>query len=527
VSRGAGLFAGAALIGTAVLVSAAGLSAQTGGGLPLTLAQALEIAEAKSESVALARVAFTRNDGDFVRAKSGRKPQLSASATYERLITNQFQGVFDSLAPGGGTGGGTDGGSGGDGQDFSNFPLGRANTWRATLSFSQNLYSGGRLGLQDQLVGVGRRTAEHTLTSAQAQTRFDLVQAYYDAALASRLVTIAEATHDQADATLRQVQAGYDAGAQPEFEVLRARVNRDNQQPLVIRQRVNREVAALRLKQLLDLPPDGDLQLAAALEDTTLPPPAPFVEAVSAVEASLPRAATAAFTLQSNVSLPERNAVAEAQTAVRLREVTLQSVRAERKPTLTLTSDYSRLSFPSIFLPSFERSNWAVGANMSVPILTGGRQRGDEMVARADIEQARVQLQQVQELAALDTRSTWAELVAARAAWEATSGTVQQATRAYEIAQVRYAAGLSTQLELSDARLLSQQAEVNRAQAARDLQVARARVALLPGLPLSGGGAGAATGTGVGPAQPQAPPQAAPQQGGQLAQAAPGQAGAR
>ena len=87
------------------------------------------------------------------------------------------------------------------------------------------------------------------------------------------------------------------------------------------------------------------------------------------------------------------------------------------------------------------------------------------------------------------TRSAWAELIAARAAWEATAGTVQQATRAYEIADVRYRAGVSTQLELSDSRLLLQQADANRALAARDLQVARARVALLPELPLGGGGA--------------------------------------
>ena len=59
--------------------------------------------------------------------------------------------------------------------------------------------------------------------------------------------------------------------------------------------------------------------------------------------------------------------------------------------------------------------------------------------------------------ASLDTRSAWAELLAARAAWEATAGTVQQATRAFEIADVRYRAGVSTQLELSDSRLLLQQ----------------------------------------------------------------------
>ena len=121
-------------------------------------------------------------------------------------------------------------------------------------------------------------------------------------------------------------------------------------------------------------------------------------------------------------------------------------------------------------------------------------------------------------------------LIASRVAWEATAGTVQQAQRAYQIANVRFTNGVSTQLELSDARLSLQQAEANRTVAARDLQVARARVALLPNLPVS-----APSGFAVSPAnvtQPQSPsvpvsPQ--PQTGGQIrnasAQGAQGQVG--
>jgi outer membrane protein TolC len=472
---------------------------------PLTLATALEIAAARSESVALAQTALARNEGEFVRAKSGRRPQLSGSASYERSIFNEFQGVFDDID----FGGDGDDGSGGIG----NLPLGRLNTWRATLSFSQNLYSGGRLAAQDAIVTVGRRGAGQALVGARAQALFDVTQAYFDAALSGRLVAIAEATLDQAGATLRQVQAGFDAGTQPEFEVLRARVNRDNQLPVVIRQRVSRDVALLRLKQLLDLPPDAELELVGELDDERLAPPSPFAETVSAIERNLLAGTPGSFTLQANMTLPDRNAVAEAQTAVQAREASFAAVRAERRPNLNLTSNYSRIAFPSGPLPSFERSNWAITASVTMPFLTGGRQRGDEMVARANIEQARIQLQQVEELAALDTRSAWAELVAARAAWEATSGTVQQAARAHEIAQVRYQAGLSTQLELSDARLLSQQSEANRARAARDLQVARARAALLPNLPLTTPGGGAGAGTPVPTPAPQPPAQPAqPQQ---------------
>ena len=191
-----------------------------------------------------------------------------------------------------------------------------------------------------------------------------------------------------------------------------------------------------------------------------------------------------------------RTVVREAAAAVRLREASLRLVEAERRPSVAVTSNYSQVAYPSDFFPTGDfRTNWTVGAALNVPILTGGRQRGSEAVARAEVEQSRLQLRQVEELAQLDARSAQAELVAARAAVEASTGTIEQARRAYQIAEVRFQSGVSTQLELSDARLLLQQAEANRAQAVRDLQVARARVALLPDLPLgsSGGMSGAAS----------------------------------
>jgi outer membrane protein TolC len=288
-------------------------------------------------------------------------------------------------------------------------------------------------------------------------------------------------------------------------------VSRDSQTPVLIRQRSNQEVAMLRLKQLLELPADYDLRLADDLGGAQLPPAAVFATRVVPVEAALgPTQAAVAALLTA--PLPERNVVAEAGTGVSVREAALKAVQAERMPTVSFTSNYSRIAYPTNVAPVFDRANWSLGVSMSVPILTGGRQKGDEMLARADIETARLQEKQVQELAALDTRSAWAELIAARAAWEATAGTVQQATRAYEIADVRYRAGVSTQLELSDSRLLLQQAEANRALAARDLQVARARVALLPELPLGGAATGGSRQPAAQGAQP-APPQQQPQRG--------------
>ena len=497
-------------------------------GGPLTLDQVLALVEPRSESVSIALASVRRAEADQIRARSGLLPQLSASASYDRALASEFEGVFDVDGAGPGCapfalnplapldarvaeieraidcGALSSGffGSSSSGDGLEDLPFGRKNTWRATLSFSQNVYSGGRNGAQVALAAAGRETADLGVSTARAQLLFEATQAYYDAVLSQRLVTIAAATLEQASATLRQTEAGLKAGTQPEFEVLRARVSRDNQLPVLIRQRVNRDIALLRLKQLLDLPAAADLQLADALGEENLPPPPVFAERVAAVETTL--RAENSLTLGAGGTLPERTAVAQADTAVRLREASLRLAEAQRMPSVALNSSYQRIAYPENALPSFDRSNWTLGVSLSVPILTGGRQRGDELVARAELDQARLEHRQVSELAELDTRSAWAELLAALAAWEASAGTVQEAERAYQIADVRYGAGVSTQLELSDARLLRQQAEANRAQAARDLQVARARVALLRDLPLNGG-AGTSPAT---PAVPQATPRA-------------------
>jgi outer membrane protein TolC len=376
------------------------------------------------------------------------------------------------------------------------------------------------------MAALGQEAAGLVVTTARAQLLFDVTQAYYDAALSDRLVAIAEASFEQSGATLRQTEAGFNAGTQPEFEVLRARVTRDNQTPLVIRQRVNRELALLRLKQMLDLPADYDLRLADALGDEQLAPAPAFAARITAIEERI-RATdpvSLALTVQTE-PLPNRTAVVEAVTTLRLREASLALTEAQRRPDASLNSTYSRIAYPSAVFPVFDRANWSIGAAINVPILTGGRQRGDEQVARAQLDQARIQLRQVEELAALDTRSAWAELLAARAAWESSAGTVQQAGRAFEIADVRYRAGVSTQLELTDSQLQLRQAEANRAQAARNLQVARARVALLPDLPLAAGAA-------LSPPLLQAPPAPAPSpQPGNIRNAAletaPSQAGTR
>lgn len=179
----------------------------------------------------------------------------------------------------------------------------------------------------------------------------------------------------------------------------------------------------------------------------------------------------------------------------------LRVARSQRLPSLSVTSQYGAVAYPANGFPggSDFRANWTVGVSTQIPIFTAGRIRGEDLVAQANLAESRARFQQVREFAALDARVALNALNQAMSAWEASRGTSEQAARAYTIAEVRYREGISTQLELNDSRILLEQSTANRALAARNLQIARMKLALLPNLPLQAGNAAQGTAQG----QPQ------------------------
>ncbi len=468
-------------------------------GRALTLSEALELAEKRSESIGIARAGLARATGDRRRARSAYFPQLSGSASYQRTLQSQFSALdagtdtsttpapscdrfvaqpglpidqrLDSLENA------VECASAADPfGTLRNLPFGRENTYRFGLSFSQTLFSGGRVRGQVQAAGAGVRSAAIGLTSARAQLLLDVTGAYYDASLADRLFTIAQATLDQADTTLSQTRLAREVGNLSEFDLLRARVTRDNQRPIVIQRRADRDLAYFRLKSLLDVPLDELLALTTELGDTALTDSA-RLEALAQTSGDTGAAA--------------RAPVRQAAEAVEAQRGLLLVARGQRLPQVALTSQYAQLGYPEKVSPFGARfvDDWVVSLGLQLPLFTGGRIGGEEDVARANLSEAELRLQQTHELAEVDARNATTQLEAADAAWQASAGTVEQAARAYQIAELRYREGLSTQTELLDSRIQLQQAQASRARAARDLQVAKVRIVLLPALPLAGAAA--------------------------------------
>jgi outer membrane protein len=485
----------------------------TGTAVRLSLDDALRIAQARSQTVDIARAGVTRAAGQRYQARSQYFPQLNGTAGYTKTLKSQFQNL--TAAPAADTStvvapaapslcapfiattatpaeraaalaqAATCPSAAAGGFDLSKTSFGATNQWAFGLNFSQNLFAGGRIAAQNAAADAQLRSANIEVAAQRAQVSLDVTQAYYDAMLADQLVTIADSSVAETEAVLAQTRVGRQVGNSSEYDLLRAQVTRDNQLPVRIQAAATRQVAYLRLKQLLNMPLDDPVQLTTSLEQPAGP-------ALPSIVANAP-----ADTLTS-----DRAPVRELDESVRAQEAQVKIARAERIPALSLVSNYQRLYFPAQIFPNLSNgvNNWTVGLSTTIPLLDGGRIKGDELIAQAGLDQARAQRDQTRQFAALDTRVALNDLQEAQATWDASRGTAEQAQRAYGIDQVRYREGISTQTDLSQSRLLLEQSLANRAQAARNLAVARVRLALLRDLPLQ-----ATTGT-------QAPASASGQQ---------------
>jgi outer membrane protein len=475
---------------------------------PLSLNDAVLIAQDQSQVIRIADNAVLRARGGQYVARSGLFPQLSGTANYTRTLASQFSKAFSGSttpAPDGPPGpcnqylfngdssqlariaglenyarctvaGHAASGASTGGIDFSKVGFGSVNGYTLGLSGSQNLFTGGRVSGQIQSANATQRSARIELTAQRAQLRLDVTSAYFDAALSDRLLSIAQSSLQQTQDLLRQTQLQQKVGNTSEFDLLRAQVSVSNQLPIVIQAQSAREVAYLRLKQLLHLPYEQRIALTTSVEDSTIAPPG-----VDLARAHSPDTLTS-----------HRAPVREAAEAVTAQQGQLKVARSERIPTLALSTAYSRVAFPSSGLPTLAdfSPNWTVTLSSSIPIFLGGRMRGDKLVAESNLRDAEARLEQAREGAALDSRVALNTLTQAEATLAASAGTAEQAQRAYQIAEVRFREGISTQLELNDTRNQLAQALVNRAQASRDVQVARVRLALLPDLPVQTATAG-------------------------------------
>jgi outer membrane protein TolC len=455
-----------ALLPTALAAQAR--PAVTGEPIRLTMQEAVRRALQTGEEVRLAEAAHRQAHGQVTQAYSAALPELRANLTYTRTFASVFGGgrqtgpSFPPFAPD------TTASLGdriryledeypnalprGIGQLFAATPFGRANTYVASLTLTQTLFQSGKVG-----AGLrGARAYERAATAQVEETRQDVVfrvkQAYLNALFAQRLLDIAEGSRTLSDEQLRRVELNHRVGSSADYDLLRAQVESANQEPQVIAARNQRDLGMLELRRLVNIAPERPVELDAG---------------ILAAGDSLPEVDFAAV----QIDLASRAALEAAQATVEFRRQAVRVYRADLFPALKFTMNYGGQAYPSGTFPGglgdFRR-DWNASLTLSMPIFDGFRIRGQVAQAYAEVERAELQLAQTRESVGIEVEQARLELARALALVAARRQTVAWAARAHHLASVRYTNGITTALEVSDARLAMQQAQVNEAQATRD-----------------------------------------------------------
>ncbi|HEX8359639.1 MAG TPA: TolC family protein [Longimicrobium sp.] len=439
----------------------------------ISLEEALSRALSQSNDVRLAESEVRLAATQVTAARSAALPQLNANLAYTRTFQSPFGGGGgisipdslrfspDSTAPLAERVAYLErntplAGLGGIGALFSGLPFGQVNSYTATLSGSQTLYSGGRTGAALQIARDYRAAAELGLAERRADIELQVRSAYTQAQLAQELAGFAQAALQQAEAFLAQEQLRQRAGESSDLEVLRAQVSRDNLRPQLVAATNAAELALLELKRLLDLPLEQPLRLTSPLDA-----PAEAAATLAAAEATAGRASIAA-----------------AQRQVSIREQQIRIAQGAFLPSVSLQAHFGRQLQPSSVFGFNEASRGDAAATLAVqvPIFNGGQRAAELQQARIEADRARLQLEQLREGVQVQYEQSRGEAERARAAIAARQTTVQAAQRVYDLTVLRYQRGLATQLEVSQSRLELLQARSNLAQATADLRIATARV---------------------------------------------------
>ncbi|HEX5872404.1 MAG TPA: TolC family protein, partial [Longimicrobium sp.] len=458
---------GAAFVFAAM--AAAPLAAQGGDTLDLPLERALALARA-GEEVGLATRRLDAATAAVGSARAGGMPTVRLGSTFSHVYENaRAQAV---------------------GQIFN-----QPNTYNTNATISVPLFQGGRTRNQTRAAASLRDAATAEVTGTELDVSLQTLDAYLAAQLAERLVAIQERNLLLAEERVRQAEQFEEGGRGSRYDVLRARVERSNLEPTLIQARGSREVALQELRRLTNLPPEQPLRLSTQLDP-------------AAVRATAEAMAGAALVDSAALdALPE---VRAARLRARAGDATLRAARAALLPTVAVNLVQGYQAFPlnwslpvrpggldTVDCPegsdpgrvcTQQNGGWfsdrSLQLTLSWPVWDGNRARNDLRQVRAQAAIADLQAVQAAENARAAAARTRTEMETARATFDAVRQTVAEAEEAFRLASLRYARGLGTQLEVSDAQLALLTARTNEARATYDLYLATAELARALGRPL-------------------------------------------
>ncbi|MFC1545758.1 TolC family protein [Gemmatimonadota bacterium] len=439
----------------ALLIWASPLLAQGTGSGPsrtLTLEAAIELAESQNPTLRAGRQQIYSAEGAVIGARGAMLPTASFSTLWNfaekvQVIPNPFK---DFALPGGPP-------------PSDNLELDFTQDFQGSMSLDMPLAMWGltRNGYADA------RTALDMTKNSHESSRLDVVlqvtQAFYGVLLAEEGLRVAQDALAQAERQEAIAAERLAQGAASEFDILRAKVQVANLKPGVTRAESMIRQVRIGLNLLLGLPSEEEIRLEGELR---------YMQVNFTFDELRQRALANRVDLQN------------ARLGIQRAELGVKMASASRLPVLMLNGSFSFRSNDALLSDNYNDSYMA-NLILAFPIFDGFAAKSRKQMASAGREQARIMVDQFEQVIDAEIEQALNDLQAAEQTYLAQVDNVAIAERALQIAQISFENEMMTSVELMDSQLALTMARQNHYQSLYDYLIALARIEKAVGQPIT------------------------------------------
>lgn len=395
----------------------------------LSLQRCLEIAMKINPGLGASRAAVGVSGSKVDEAKSNYFPQVSLSSGYARKSATATTGSGSGASPG---------------------STGSIDAYSAGASLKQNIFDFGKTSAQVDIQRLNLESSRKEFENTESQTAFNVKRAYYKTLQARRSLDLAVSTVKQFGEHLARAKGFYEAGTRSRIDVTKAAVDKSNAELGRIQAANALKIAFAELNNAMGLTHAPEY----AIEDNLS-----FVKYDIAFEDALERAYK---------NRPDLKAV-----SARMRS-------AERGIDLAKKGHYPQLSGDAAYNWNGRDfpldKSWNVGATVTIPIFSGFLTKYQIEESRASLDAAKANADSIKQAIFLDVQQAYLNLTEAAQRIPAAELVVRQADENLELANQRYANGIGSPLEITDAEVLAVNAKNAWNQALYDYKIAEASV---------------------------------------------------
>jgi outer membrane protein TolC len=362
-----------------------------------TLNQAVRIALERNFDVLSAQTERERAEGALISARSGMYPSLAldASSTHR-----EDTGAAPKRVDG------------------------------AAVALSQTLYAGGTLRSGERQALIGSEKADQELEYAKESVAKAVCESWYDLLQKEADTRTADEALAYYTNAWMESKKRVELGLSTRLELARADQQRVNARADLISAQKELAKAKVSLLTLLRIAPETEVEIDGRLETV-------------AVEGDAKHSLEKALSTR-----PDLHALVLEEE---VRKEAIIIAAGGMKPTVKLTASY-RFNDTSSSLAADNANEWAATLSVGVPVYDGGYAKGRVRSEKALQEQARQSTEKKRDTIREEILTAWMTLVSTLETAEAAKQNVDLARESLRLAEVGYREGVSTQLDVLQAR---------------------------------------------------------------------------